>query len=192
VTAAEAPEGAVVLRHPGVGRVVVGPVEPAATLELRREVLYAGRSPEAVAELYATDPDPFVVAGLTASGEVVATGTVMGWAPPDPLRRALSETAHGPGGDTTLAELPSWRIRGMATRAGARGGGIGAAVLEALVDHVAGHGGGVLWCNARTPALSFYERKGFRRFGDVWADEETGPHVVMWRVVDPVRARAPH
>lgn len=177
--------GEVVLHHPAAGRVVVGRVEPSSTLELRRAVLYPGRTFEAVTSLYAGDPDPLVVGARNESGEVVATGAVMRGAPPEALHRLLAGTAHGPHGERTLAALASWRIRGMATSPELRGSGIGASVLELLVDHVAAHGGGVLWCNARTPALSFYRRGGFRTFGDAWADPETGPHVVVWRVVEP-------
>ena len=41
--------------------------------------------------------------------------------------------------------------------------------------------GGVLWCNARTPARAFYERAGLVVRGAEWVDPEIGPHVVMWR-----------
>ncbi len=64
-----------------------------------------------------------------------------------------------------------------------RGEGAGALVLDALVAHVAAHDGGLLWCNARTPVRSFYERAGFVARGEEWVDPEIGPHVVMWRRV---------
>jgi GNAT superfamily N-acetyltransferase len=78
-----------------------------------------------------------------------------------------------------------WRIRGMATRPDVRGAGLGRLVLDLLVSHVATEGGGLLWCNARTPALSFYERAGFLPRGDVFDLPEIGPHRVMWRTVEP-------
>ena len=53
------------------------------------------------------------------------------------------------------ARADGWRIRGMATRPDLRGRGLGGLVLDALVDHIAGHGGGLLWCNARVTALTW-------------------------------------
>jgi len=73
----------------------------------------------------------------------------------------------------------SWRLRGMATAEDRRGQGIGTAVLRAVVAYVAQHGGGLLWCNARIAARSFYERAGFVSRGDVWDDPDLGPHVKM-------------
>ena len=68
----------------------------------------------------------------------------------------------------------------MATDPAHRGRGAGALVLEALVAHAAS-AGGVLWCNARTPAVPFYEHAGLVTRGPEWLDPEIGPHVVMWR-----------
>jgi GNAT superfamily N-acetyltransferase len=73
----------------------------------------------------------------------------------------------------------------MATREDVRRAGIGGAVLGRIIDHVAGHGGGLLWCNARVPAVNLYRRAGFVEHGPVWNDPAIGPHVVMWRLVDP-------
>lgn len=79
----------------------------------------------------------------------------------------------------------SWRLRGMATSFACRGLGVGSAVMAALIAHVGQAGGGVLWCNARVAAVSFYERSGLRRWGGEWQEPEIGPHVVMWREVAP-------
>jgi GNAT superfamily N-acetyltransferase len=83
-------------------------------------------------------------------------------------------------------ESPSFRLRGMATSPEARNLGVGTAVLRAVIAHVAGSGGGLLWCNARVSALGLYERCGLARRGEIWEEPEIGPHVVMWRVIDPV------
>ncbi|HEX4218462.1 MAG TPA: GNAT family N-acetyltransferase, partial [Acidimicrobiales bacterium] len=61
--------------------------------------------------------------------------------------------------------------------------GIGTALLDRVVWHVADHGAGVIWCNARVPAIGFYRRGGFVAQGDVWEEPEIGPHIVMWRLV---------
>ncbi len=71
----------------------------------------------------------------------------------------------------------------MATRDDVRNIGIGSAVLGRVIDYVAERGGGILWCNARLPAMNLYRRAGFVEQGDAWEDPDIGPHVVMWRFV---------
>ena len=78
----------------------------------------------------------------------------------------------------------SWRLRGMATDERRRGHGIGAALLVEVVGHVRAAGGGLLWCHARTPALSFYRRAGFVTRGDPWVEPDIGPHVAMELTVE--------
>lgn len=158
------------LDHPQLGTIVVGPVEPTLTYALRHKVLRPHQRVEDMGLPGADHPDALVVGASSAQGEVVGTGAVTPEPPPDDLAAVV------PAGST-------WRLRSMATRPDARGAGIGAAVLAVIVAHVAARGGGVLWCSARTPALSFYERAGFVTFGDVWEAEHIGPHVLMWRVV---------
>jgi len=94
-------------------------------------------------------------------GEVVGTGSV---------RREAT-----PWGD----EAPAWRLRGMATAEGWRSRGIGATIVAAIIEHVRLHGGGVLWCNARVPAVAFYERAGFVTRGEAWVEPDIGPHIAM-------------
>jgi GNAT superfamily N-acetyltransferase len=80
-------------------------------------------------------------------------------------------------------DRPAWRIRAMAVAPDRRGRGIGSAVLAALIDHVRDEGGGLTWCNARTPARGVYARAGFAQVGDQFEIERIGPHVAMAREV---------
>jgi GNAT superfamily N-acetyltransferase len=137
--------------------VEVREVQPADTVELRRQVLRGGR-PVALPG----DTDPAFHLGVYENGLLLGTGNVrVDPAPWDPDR-------------------PAWRLRGMATAPEHRGRGVGALVLQGLIRHARAQGGGVLWCNARTPAQGFYERAGLVTRGDPWVDPEIGPHVVMW------------
>ncbi len=77
----------------------------------------------------------------------------------------------------------AWRVRGMATAPDARDKGAGAAVLDALVAHAIAHGASRVWCNARTPARSLYERAGFRAVSEEFEIPEIGPHFVMEREI---------
>ncbi len=127
----------------------------ADTRGLRQAVL----RPHQRAEELAADEPPGAVAVAAFDGEeLVAVGLVG----PD----------GGPG---------AWRVRGMATAPGARGRGAGAAVLDALVRHALAEGATRLWCNARTPARSLYERAGFSVVSEEFELPHSGPHVVMER-----------
>lgn len=78
-----------------------------------------------------------------------------------------------------------WRLRGMATAPEVRGQGVGRALLAACVAHVATKGGGLLWCNARMPAVGFYAAAGLEVVGDEFDVVGIGPHVVMLVRVPP-------
>jgi GNAT superfamily N-acetyltransferase len=77
----------------------------------------------------------------------------------------------------------AWRVRGMATVPEVRGRGVGAALLEACLEHARAQGGRVAWCNARTPAVGFYERFGFHVEGEEFELPGIGPHFLMRRAL---------
>lgn len=153
--------------------IVVAAVEPSRTFALRQAVL---RPHQRVEEMHLPGSEQTEAAAFAASlgvdGEVLSTGAVA----PEPLSDHAT-TAAPPG--------RQWRLRSMATRPEWRSSGLGTEVLRAVVAHVARHGGGLLWCHARTPAVSFYERAGFVVVSGEWIEPEIGPHVMMWRTVDP-------
>ena len=131
----------------------IRPVALARTRALRQAVL---RPHETLAQLAAHEPpDAFAVAAFDG-GALVAVGFVA--------------RDGGPG---------DWRIRGMATAPAARGRGAGTAVLDALLRHAVDAGARRVWCNARTPARSLYERAGLRVVSDEFELPMIGPHLVM-------------
>ena len=68
----------------------------------------------------------------------------------------------------------------MAVLAGWRGQGVGAALLQGLIDEAGRRGMAQLALSAQTHALGFYRRFGFLPEGEVY--EEAGlPHQVMTR-----------
>jgi len=111
---------------------VVRPITLEQTRALRRAVLRPHQSVEEVAAHEA--PGAFAVGAFEAD-ELISVGLIA----PD----------GEPGG---------WRVRGMASVPHARGRGAGTAVLDALLAHAAAGGAQRIWCNARTPARSLYER----------------------------------
>jgi predicted GNAT family N-acyltransferase len=78
---------------------------------------------------------------------------------------------------------PGWHLRQMATDPEHRGQGYGAQVLTAVIDYVAAHGGGVLWCDARETAVPFYSRQKFHAAGGMFIEHGL-PHMRMWRTVE--------
>jgi predicted GNAT family N-acyltransferase len=82
----------------------------------------------------------------------------------------------------------AWHLRQMATAPDRRGKGVGAAVLQAAVDHVRDQNAALIWCHARETAVSFYAAHGFRGHGEVFTEHGL-PHLRMWRDVrEPGRA----
>jgi GNAT superfamily N-acetyltransferase len=134
-------------------RLDVRPIPLEQTRALRREVL---RPYMTLEELAAHEPAGAVAFGAYAGTELIAVGLV------------------GPEG-----ERGDWRVRGMATRAAARGRGAGTKILQALVQHAIDHGATRVWCNARTPALGLYRRVGFVAASDEFDTPHTGPHYRM-------------
>lgn len=157
-------------------------IPAAASYPLRQTVLRPHQSIEEM--VWEKDDEPGTAtfgAVDRADGEVVGVATVFREPPPfDPAEAGV------PFGAVSGAQ--AWRLRGMAVRKDLQGQGIGALVLDALLDHVAAEGGNLLWCNARVSALGFYERAGFKAWGDEWELPVIGPHVVMWRWIEPKRA----
>jgi ribosomal protein S18 acetylase RimI-like enzyme len=137
------------------GSPIVREVSLQQTRALRQSIL---RPHESVQEMAAAEAEGTYAVGALESGELIAVGLI-----------------------APSAERRGWRVRGMATAAGARNRGAGGAVLDALLTHARAQGATRVWCNARTPAQRFYERAGFRVCSEVFEIPPIGPHVVMER-----------
>ncbi|MGY2002161.1 GNAT family N-acetyltransferase [Blastococcus sp. SYSU DS1024] len=72
-----------------------------------------------------------------------------------------------------------WQLRGMATDPAVRGTGIGRALVEHGLDRLADLGADLVWCDARTTVVGFYERTGSRVVGEKFDKPELGPHIGM-------------
>lgn len=135
-------------------------VDPAQTRPLRQRVL---RPHESLEELASHEPPGVHAVGAFDADELVAVGFVCP--------------------DASVGGEGSWRVRGMATAPEYRGRGAGGAILAALVDHARAQGATLVWCNARTPALSLYLRAGFETRSEEFEIPGIGPHFVMARRV---------
>jgi predicted GNAT family N-acyltransferase len=150
------------------GTVTVDEVPPELTYALRAAVL----RPDGGEITWAGDEDPatFHLAARTAAGDVV--GVVRFSPAPCPWR----PEARAP-----------WQLRGMATDPAVRGTGAGRALVVDGLARVAARGGDLVWCDARVPAVGFYERMGFTVVSDPFEKPSLGPHLGM--VIDvPLQA----
>jgi GNAT superfamily N-acetyltransferase len=77
---------------------------------------------------------------------------------------------------------PAWQLRGMATDEAWQGHGLGRALLDYVTElALATSATRLLWCNARVPALAFYERQGWQIVSDEFDIPTAGPHRKMMR-----------
>lgn len=74
-----------------------------------------------------------------------------------------------------------WRLRGMASATPGRG--YGSTALTFGLAEVQRRGGRLVWCNARLPAVPFYQRHGFTVTSAEFDIPPIGRHVVMERVL---------
>lgn len=127
---------------------------------LRHAVLRPGH-PES-ASVYPED-DIAVHISAWDDGMLVGCATVF----PDPWK--------GPEGPP--AEPAAWRLRGMAVDPSRHRTGVGRVVLSAVVEAAVAGGAPLLWANARTTALPFYEANGWGVAGEEFLTADTGlPH----------------
>ncbi len=142
------------------GTIIVDEVTPEVTYALRAAVL----RPDGGEITWAGDEDPatFHLAARSSDGRVV--GVVRFSPAPCPYR----PSAGAP-----------WQLRGMATDPAVRGSGAGRALLADGLTRVAARGGDLVWCDARVPALGFYERFGFTVVTERFDKPGIGPHVGM-------------
>ncbi len=78
--------------------------------------------------------------------------------------------------------LNHWRLRGMATDSDYQKNGVGRGVvslgLKILHEQ---RNCDLIWCNAREAAFLFYERLGFKYWGELFELPGIGPHKVMYK-----------
>jgi GNAT superfamily N-acetyltransferase len=153
-----------------VSDVLVRQIPIADTRPLRHAVL---RPNEPLDRLLDHEPDDAFAVGAFEHDQLLAIGFIAPASSPEEGDDEL------PKGHTAGV----WRIRGMATVEHVRGRGLGAAVLDALVVHAIAEGAVLVWCNARTPARSFYQRAGFHVVSAEFEIPGIGSHYVMERAV---------
>ncbi len=73
-----------------------------------------------------------------------------------------------------------YRLRGMATLDNYQGKGLGRMLIIEAVKKLESMDVNILWCNARSGALKFYKKIGFKTIGTEFDIHLIGPHYVMY------------
>ena len=76
-----------------------------------------------------------------------------------------------------------FQLRGMATLEKHRGKGLSRSLLETAFPIILRNHVNLLWCNARTESVGFYEKVGFNIEGDEFNIEGVGKHYLMKKVI---------
>ena len=127
-------------------------------LDLRHRILRAGL-PADTARFEGDDETHTFHAGVRFAGKVIGCVTL--------LQRPYDRE-------------PAWQLRGMAIDDLYQRQGIGSALLLFIEGEARRRGGGkLLWCNARLPAVPFYESHGWVVDGPDFEIEDAGPHCEM-------------
>jgi predicted GNAT family N-acyltransferase len=137
----------------------LGVFEPKLLHPLLLRVLRPGQPQISVDHDYDYLPNALHVGARDAVGAIVACATLY----PEP-------TPDGRAG---------WRLRAMATAPEVRGKGYGASTLRLGMQLARDRGATLLWCNARSGAVWFYERLGFTKTSEEFEIPPIGPHFVM-------------
>jgi len=133
----------------------IRPVSVESIVDLRHAVLRAGL-PRATARFEGDDEPGTIHLAATESGRVVGCVTLI---------------------ERPLEGEPAWQLRGMAVAPDRRGAGVGRALLDAVGRELARRGDDrPVWCNARVPAIPFYEAHGWRCVSAVFEVPTAGPH----------------
>lgn len=82
----------------------------------------------------------------------------------------------------TFQDQHQYQLRGMATLPDFQGQGLSSELLTMAFPIIKQNFCTLLWCNARTTAVGFYEKVGFKKLNDeIFEIEGIGPHVLMYK-----------
>lgn len=129
------------------------------TLPLRSEILRGGLPPEAC--VFPTDEmEGAFHLGFFAENKLVSVASFL-------------PNSHSSSPD------PGYQLRGMATLTGFSGKGSGTALLTFALSQLKVTRATHLWCNARSSAVGFYLKNGFRVVFPEFEIDGIGPHYEM-------------
>lgn len=74
-----------------------------------------------------------------------------------------------------------FRLRGMATLEDYRHKGLSSALLKMAFPIIKNNFCTLVWCNARSSAIGFYQKLGFEKKGEEFEVSGVGPHYLMFK-----------
>ncbi len=142
---------------------------PDEVIDLRHQVLRTGR-PRETATFPEDDAPGAVHVVATDNDQIVGCATII------------------PG---DFDGQRAWQLRGMAVAPRVQRHGVGGLMLNHLRRLAQESDGEVrlMWCNARSPAVRFYERNGWMLASEEFVIESAGPHFKMVLKLPPPDVR---
>ena len=86
-------------------------------------------------------------------------------------------------GNDHFSKQKSYQIRGMAVLNSHQKKGIGEALVQKAEDFCLTQKATLIWFNARTSAVGFYEKMGYVTVGSEFEITDVGPHFLMYKAV---------
>ncbi len=140
---------------PYTTRTAVGEQDRAACFQVRKDVFVGEQNVPEEIEYDAYDADAVHVIAVAADGTALGTGRLL----------------HGPGTESrTGGDLTVGSLGRLAVTSGARGLGVGVALVRAIEDAGRELGLAAVDLHAQTHALGFYERLGYVAYGPEFPD----------------------
>ncbi|MBK26885.1 MAG: GNAT family N-acetyltransferase [Halobacteriovorax sp.] len=84
----------------------------------------------------------------------------------------------------TFEEPNQYRLRGMATLPEHQHKGLSSELLKMAFPIIKQNFCSLLWCNARSEAVGFYQKVGFEKIGEEFEIPTVGPHFLMFKKLD--------
>jgi len=142
--------------------VIVNEVKASETLVLRQAVLRPGFKVEACYFPGDEDKSTHHLGGFINDN---LSGVVSIY------KRSNEDVTHGVG----------YQIRAMATCESIRGKGVGLKLLVAAEQMIGHLKADYIWANARSSAIGFYVKAGYKVLGDEFHIDGVGPHFVVYK-----------
>ncbi|MEC7275954.1 MAG: GNAT family N-acetyltransferase [Bdellovibrionota bacterium] len=134
------------------------------TIDIRHQMLRDGRSREEAIFPHDEDDQTFHLGGFI-EGKLVSVASFYFENHPD------------------LVDEYQYRLRGMATLPEFQHQGLSSALLKMAFPIIKQNLCSLLWCNARTSAMGFYQNVGFEKIGEEFDIPTVGPHVLMFKKI---------
>lgn len=134
-------------------------------VDLRKSILHPNGPVERVQYAADLSDETLHLAIFDENDQIIACGTML-----------MEDESERPS--TSIG-----RIRGMAVNEAFQGKGLGAIILDGLIDVAIDRKVQIIWCNARTKILNFYFKRDFKSEGDEFITPGGIPHFKLIKTI---------